>query len=374
MVLLIGNYALERQQSMLRFATMMRDGLASAGVPVELIQSEPFFGKFTLLGSFITKWLGYIDKFLLFPTRLKTKLREGATLVHICDHSNAMYAKRIGSVPVVVTCHDLLAVRGGLGEATDCPASLTGKLLQRWILAGLRRATAVACVSKATYEDAQRILPRDGAGPELQVITLGLSYSYRKLSREEVAKRLAAAPALRPELPFVLHVGSNLRRKNREGVLRIFARCKKTWPGQLVFAGDNLSESLESLGRSLGISDRIVQIGNASNELLEALYNAATAFVFPSRFEGFGWPIIEAQSCGCAVVCSSAGPMKEVAGSSALLHEPEDEQGFAADLVRLLDPTFQALWSAQSLENAKRFSAERMISEYRALYRSLDAC
>ena len=72
-----------------------------------------------------------------------------------------MYARQIRGMPVVVTCHDLLAVRGALGEQTDCPASLTGKLLQRWIVAGLRAATAVACVSKATLEDARRLVARE---------------------------------------------------------------------------------------------------------------------------------------------------------------------------------------------------------------------
>lgn len=374
MVLLIGNYALERQQSMLRFATMMRDGLIAAGIDVELIQPQPFLGKFELLGPFVAKWLGYIDKFLLFPRRLRAKLRQGVSVAHICDHSNAMYSRTVSPTPVVVTCHDLLAVRGGLGEGTDCPASMTGKLLQRWILSGLKHATVVACVSTATYQDGLRLIPPDPARARLKLIPLGLSYTYHPLPQDELTKRLSDIVELEPQKPFVLHVGSNLRRKNREGVMRVFARCKDRWPGQLVFAGDKISAPLDSLGRSLGISDRIVQVAGPGNELLEALYNGATAFLFPSRFEGFGWPIIEAQACGCPVLCSSTGPMIEVAGTGALFHEPEDEEGFAADLLRLLDADFRAVWRARSLENAKRFNTERMISEYIALYRSLGAC
>jgi hypothetical protein len=148
-----------------------------------------------------------------------------------------MYAADAKSVPVVVTCHDLLAVRGGLGEETDCPASFTGRLLQRWILGGLRRADAVACVSRATMTDAERLLGGPKGQPQLSVVTLGLNYPYRKLPHEEVAARLAAIPELGDETPFVLHVGSNLRRKNRDGVLRMFARCKDRWAGRLVFAG-----------------------------------------------------------------------------------------------------------------------------------------
>lgn len=371
MVLLIGNYAPERQQSMLRFATMMLDGLAAAGLKAELLQPQPLFGKFTAGGAFLAKWLAYVDKFLIFPSQLKTRLRRGAAIVHICDHSNAIYAKRIHSVPVVVTCHDLLAVRGGLGEATDCPASFAGKILQRWIVSGLRSAAAVPCDSFTTRQDAERIVTGGRARPKLPVITLGQSYDYRLQPIDEARARARSVLCFDPAEPFLLHVGSNLRRKNREGILRIFARVEGRWPGRLVFAGDALSEALRGLAESLGITDRIVEVVGPDNATLEALYNCATAFIFPSRFEGFGWPIIEAQACGCPVLTSATNPMAEVAGAGALLRDPSDEPGFAEDLLSLGHGPTRERWRAAALENAKRFTTERMIAEYRKLYRSL---
>ncbi|HSV62970.1 MAG TPA: glycosyltransferase [Chthoniobacterales bacterium] len=371
MILLIGNYPLERQQSMERFAMMMLDGLTAAGVQAEVIRPRPFFGHFHFAGRFVAKWLAYLDKFVFFRSTLARKIRERPALVHVCDHSNAMYAKAIDELPVVVTCHDLLAVRGALGEATDCPASATGKILQRWIVHGLESAAAVACVSPATLRDAQRLLRRTDGKPALEAIRLGLSYPYRVLSPAETRDRLARISSLKPEADFVLHVGSNLRRKNREGVLRIFARCKDDWDGSLVLAGDPLSDSLRSLGYELGIAHRIVEVPNADSETLEALYNRAVALLFPSTFEGFGWPIAEAHACGCPVLCVDREPMVEVAGEAALAHPVEDEVGFAADLLRLTNREERARWSAKALENAKRFSTARMISEYVALYRSL---
>ena len=130
---------------------------------------------------------------------------------------------------------------------------------------------------------------------------------------------------------------------------------------------------LRSLARQLSILDRVVEISDAPSELLEALYNCATALLFPSTFEGFGWPIAEAHACGCPVICVDREPMVEVAGEAALAHPVEDEPGFAADLLRLTNPDERARWSAKVLENAKRFSTARMISEYIALYRSLGA-
>ncbi|MFL6519320.1 MAG: glycosyltransferase family 4 protein [Chthoniobacterales bacterium] len=373
MILLIGNYPLDRQQSMERFAMMMLDGLTAAGIHAELVRPQPFFGRFRFGGGFVIKWLAYLDKFVLFRRRLAMRLRDRPSLVHICDHSNSMYAKWIRDVPVVVTCHDLLAVRGGLGESTDCPASVTGKLLQRWIVRGLENATVVACDSNATLRDAERLLRRPDGKPALKLITLGLNYPYRLLPNGEARGRLADVPVLKSGRQFVLHVGSNLRRKNREGVLRIFARCRERWNGLLVFAGEPLSESLRSLGQELGVSDCVVEIPNAGNEILEALYNCATALLFPSSFEGLGWPIVEAHACGCPVLCTDREPMSEVAGDAALKHPIEDEAGFAADLLRLTDPEERACWSARALENAKRFSTAKMLSEYLELYHSLGA-
>lgn len=350
---------------------MLLLGLTAAGVSAELVQPFPVFGRFRYAGKFVGKWLAYLDKFVLFPRALAKKMRDRPSVVHICDHSNAMYASAIRDLPVVVTCHDLLAVRGALGEETETPASATGKQLQQWILRGLENSTAIACVSRATLADAHRLIKRQHGRPALEQITLGLSYPYRMLPPEEARARLAKIPALAAGTQFVLHVGSNLTRKNREGVLHIFARCKENWNGALVFAGDPLSPSLVSLGRELGISDRIVEAPDADSELLEALYNCATALLFPSTFEGFGWPIAEAHACGCPVLCADREPMSEVAGDAGLLHPVEDEEGFAADLLRLTDPDERARWSAKALENAKRFSTARMIAEYSKLYRSL---
>lgn len=370
MVLLIGNYPPDHQQSMQRFAAMMLRGLTAHGVQAELMEPGAFLGNFRATGPFIAKWLAYIDKLILFPRRLRRRLAASPALVHICDHSNAIYLDQIKRVPVVVTCHDLLAVRGALGEETDCPASLTGAFLQRWILRSLRRASAIACVSRATLADAQRLIA--GTAPKLALIPNGLNYPYRRQPPGIVRSRLSIIAGLDLSRPFLLHVGSNLRRKNRPGVLRIFARCQEKWDGQLVFAGDQLSAELVSLGSKLGLEARIITVVSPGSELLEALYNGALALLYPSRFEGFGWPIIEAQACGCPVICSRGAPLPEVAGEGALLHEVDDEEGFANDAVRLfLDKTEWERRSAQSLQNAQRFTAGNMIAQYLDLYRTL---
>jgi glycosyltransferase involved in cell wall biosynthesis len=373
MVLLIGNYPADQQESMQRFANMMSRGLAAAGVPAELIQPQPLLGRFTLAGRLAAKWLGYVDKFLLFPRELKRRLAKGIDLVHICDHSNAMYAAHTCTVPTVVTCHDLLAVRGALGEETDCPASVTGKYLQRWVVSGLREANAVACASPATLRDAERIVRQRNGRPQLLLIHHGINYPYRQQRAEQARALLANIEGLELDRGFALHVGSNLRMKNREGVLRVFALTKSNWNGQLVFAGQKLTTELRSLGEKLGVLERVVEVAGPTNELLEALYSSATVLLYPSRFEGFGWPIIEAQACGCPVICSNREPMSEVGGDAALTADVDDEPAMARALLQMSNPAERALWSAKGLRNAERFRAERMIERYIDLYRALGA-
>ncbi|MEP6936816.1 MAG: glycosyltransferase family 1 protein [Chthoniobacterales bacterium] len=373
MVLLIGNYRPDQQQSMQRFASMMLHGLIAAGVDAELIEPKSLLGNFRLAGSFVAKWLAYLDKFILFPRQLRRRLRSAPapSIVHICDHSNSPYAKAVRTSPLVVTCHDLLAVRGALGEETDSPASRTGKILQRWILSGLRRARTIVCVSRSTLRDAEKFIPEAAGTGRFEHIPVGLNFPYRKLAPAIVDARLAAVRELDLARPFLLHVGSNLRRKNRDGVLRIFARYAKNCNAQMVFAGDALSPELCGIARSLGIAGEIIEVPAPANEMLEALYNRATALIFPSRFEGFGWPVIEAQACGCPIVCSNAGPLPEVAGDAALLFDVQDEEGFARGVAQLSDEEERDRWSARSLANARRFTAGEMITRYIEVYRGL---
>ena len=81
------------------------------------------------------------------------------------------------------------------------------------------------------------------------------------------------------------------------------------------------------LARRLEIAERVVEIEDAPDQLLEALYTCAVALLYPSLSEGFGWPIVEAQACGCPVICTNLPPMPETAGDAGLFRDPADEAG-----------------------------------------------
>jgi glycosyltransferase involved in cell wall biosynthesis len=370
-ILLVCNYAPDGQQSMLRFGALLRDQLQARGCEVAVLVPPARLQRAD--GGARSKWLGYADKYVLFPPRLArwveahARAAPGRTVVHVVDHSNAVYVPRRAAVPWVVTCHDLLAVRGALGEDTDCPATWLGRRLQRAIVRGLARADAIAADSASTLRDVERLVPARQAQPR-KTILLGLNHPYRRVDGHEARARLAAVPGVPWAKPFLLHVGSNLPRKNKAGVLRVFSRLAPAWPGNLVFCGAPLPEELQREAAAAGLAQRVFAVPAPENAQLEAVYSLAHALVFPSRCEGFGWPVIEAQACGCPVVCSDRTSLPEVGGDAALVHALEDEAGMAAAVARLGEPAFRAEVVARGRANLARFATERMVDAYAALY------
>lgn len=366
-VLLVGNYQFDGSTSMRIWANAIDRELNRIGVDARLIAPRPVFGKLKPSAHGIGKWLGYIDRFAVFPRELRAAAAK-ADIVHLCDHGGAMYASMIKGIPVLVTCHDMIAVRGARGELPELRSSRFGQLLQRWICHGMREATRVACVSRATFEDACRIL---GTDKNLRIVLNGLNHPFRPLALGEVERRLAALGAI--HAPFVLHLGSNLAYKNREGVLRTFSKAAARTSLHLVIAGEALDQNLVRLARKLQIEDRLVQIVRPDVAVIEALYNHAVCLLFPSRYEGFGWPPIEAQACGCPVVASDIPPFAETLGQSAVLKPVKDEAGMAAAVQRLTcDEEFREQVRQSGFENVRaRFQTARMIGEYVTLYREL---
>jgi glycosyltransferase involved in cell wall biosynthesis len=365
-VALVGNYAPDAQESMRRYAELLRDGLRVAGHDSYIVEPRVIVNVVGQRRGGIGKWLGNVDKYALGPRQM-AGIGDGADVVHICDHSNAVYIPASSRVPHVITCHDLLAVRGARGENTDCPASLTGRWLQSGVLRGLRRADAVACVSIATLRDARRLM--NGFTGELAVIANALNYPYRRIDHCALLERLAQVPGLPATDGYVLNVGSNLRRKNRECVVRAFARIAPRWAGKLVFAGQPLTSELRDLARQLSIADRVLEVDKPDNSLLEALYGGALALMFPSRFEGFGWPIVEAQACGCAVICSDRAPHPEVSGGAAVFCDADDAAAFAGAVLRLVDNPMQRRELVRAgFRNAARYDVPTMINQFLALY------
>jgi glycosyltransferase involved in cell wall biosynthesis len=370
-VVLLGNYAPARQQSMLRFAAMLLEGWRRRNIAAFLVQPLPWAA--SRAPASLRKWAAYVDQYLRFPSHAAGFASAigwdpaKPTVFHICDHSNSLYLRGLSGRRVVLTCHDLLAVRGARGEPTYCPASPTGRILQALILSHLRRTPWVACDSSATCADFRRLTGR-GDDPRIVTIPLALNAPFAPVARADAERRLARFTGLL-DAPFVLHVGSGLPRKNRLTILRALALAQPRWKGRAVFAGEPLTDSERAGAASLGLSlENVREVVGATHEELATLYSCAHALVFPSYSEGYGWPVLEAQACDCPVICSNVTSLPELATGSARLRDPDDARGIAEDIVSLADPAARAALIAAGRANVAAHGETRMFDAYANLY------
>lgn len=389
-VLLVGNYSTDRQESMQRFAELLEAELQALRISVEKIAPHPWIGLLKPAATGLGKWLGYIDKFVVFPIHLRSVIRrlrrqQGAPgrnrlIVHICDHSNSPYTAWLHDTPHLVTCHDLLAVRAARGEFSETRTGWSGRILQRWIVRRLTKARMIVCDSLATETDVCRLVP--GSSEKVRTIPIALNHPYRPMSRGEAVsffaklRAQASAPrSLAPDSSYILHVGGNQWYKNRAGVIQIYKalRAKMERPPLLIMAGKSLTPELRAVVEQAGVSDSVLCFEECDNETLRALYSHARCLLFPSFAEGFGWPVLEAMACGCPVMTSHRGSLPEVGGDAVVYIDPDDHAAAAGKVAELLSESdaARAGRTQRGLRRAAEFSTERMAREYAAVYSEL---
>ncbi len=199
----------------------------------------------------------------------------------------------------------------------------------------LRDADAVIAISQATKDDLVRLF---GLAPErVRVIYPGIDHSL--FNRDNAVDRLRQAEVLgRYAISgrYLLYVGDSEWRKNLRRVLEALAGMQKEIGLVLVGKRAQTDETLNGWVRELGLQGRVITPGFVPDRDLPPLYGAAQAFVFPSLYEGFGLPVVEAMACGCPVITSNVSSLPEVAGGAALLVDPKSVEEIRAAILKVL--------------------------------------
>jgi glycosyltransferase involved in cell wall biosynthesis len=215
------------------------------------------------------------------------------------------------------------------------------------------------------------------------VTHMGLNYPYTPMPVEQARDRVAQLLGLSSLPPFLLHVGGEQWYKNRRGVLAMYAALRRRLLAsgkpvpRLVFVGPPLGSASAALVRAEpGLAAEVHVLSEIDNESLRACYSAAEALLFPSFEEGFGWPIVEAQACGCRVITTGKAPMDEVGGEGPAYLSPDDlfaPETCAAAIEAVLteDAGARARRIERGFANVHRFSTESMIAAYTDIYREL---
>jgi glycosyltransferase involved in cell wall biosynthesis len=171
---------------------------------------------------------------------------------------------------------------------------------------------------------------------------------------------------------FVLYLGINKPHKNLVALVEAWAQVETDAPLVIAGAWDERYTQVKERAAALGLGARVRFLGPVSNDDQPALYAAATVFVFPSVYEGFGLPVIEAMACGTAVACSSSSSLLEVAREAGMLFNPSQREEIIEVLSRLLsDEVLRDRLQLQGLEKAERYKWEGTAAKTIAIYRSL---
>ncbi len=235
----------------------------------------------------------------------------------------------LSKVPTVVTVHDLAVF-----VSPSARPALKTRIAERLLLRlAIHKAAKVITVSASTKRDLIGLFAVPDA--KIHVSLLGVDHEiYRddtSTDDDSILRKYQLEPG------YLLFIGTLEPRKNIEGLMRAYARTKTDRP--LVIGGQKgwYYQSIFTAVRELRLTSRVHFLGRVPDADLPALYRQAYAFLFPSFYEGFGLPVLEALACGTPVICSNVSSLPEIVGQAGLLIDPSQPKAIAGALQNILD-------------------------------------
>ena len=297
--------------------------------------------------------------------------RLGCDVVHV---PHLFWIPRGLSCPYILTVHDLLEHMYGSRNASSLRRSLHFYLTRRV----LRKAARVLAVSQFTRNEIEKLLSIPDE--RIEVVYNAIDERFLRGHATEADRELIAQRYL-VNYPFILYAGAIRPHKNVVRIIEAFSALKselqkeQLFPDlKLIIIGDDLS-SHPRLRRTVvrsGVQNDVRFLGFVPIEVLCIFYDVAKIFVFPSLYEGFGLPPLEAMAHGTPVVTSNTSSLPEVAGNAALLVNPENVFEIRRGLQRaLLDPALRAQMKQRGYEQAQRFSWTASVSRILEIYREV---
>lgn len=290
----------------------------------------------------------------------RTAARGGFDLVHAPGNIKSFLLFPRSDAKKVLTLHDL--------TPRILPQTHKWKIRQefRWLLEpAIIRSDGIVCDSGATLRDLRQIIPAAAMRPS-EVIHLGADSRYF-----DAGARRPPRPDFVPD-PYFLCVGSIEPRKNLVTVLRAFARRRASGGREhLVVVGPKGwgNKEFYRLVTSLSLDEVIHFTGYVREEQMPALYAHALALLYPSSYEGFGLPVVEAMAAGCPVVTSNVSSLPEVAGEAGILVRPQDEEALAHAIAAISeDDTLRARLVIMGRTQASQFTWTRAAQRTQAFF------
>lgn len=254
---------------------------------------------------------------------------------------------------IVLTVYDMIH------ERFCMDASMQGPTSHQKMLA-VQRADHIICISEQTRQDLIELFGVDPS--KTSVVHLGFTLTQNESAREDVI----------PPRPYLLYVGSRRGYKNFDGLLHAYAASPTLRENLdlICFGGGDFTDEEVNLLHQLELSRENVRHVTGGDAVLASYYRAASVFVYPSMYEGFGIPPLEAMSFSCPVVCSSVSSIPEVVGTAAEMFDPYDSVSIRLALERVVsDSVLRQELIARGMERIKHFSWEKCARETIDVYR-----
>ncbi|AGY58266.1 glycosyltransferase family 4 protein [Gloeobacter kilaueensis] len=316
------------------------------GRPLRALLPEQYLSAGPKAHSEIVRTPGHLARLGWNQFVLPTKLRKGEVLFNPVPEGSVL-----SPCPQVSTAHDVIPL--------IFPEFFPRKqaYFRYLVPACLRSSTHILCDSAQTRADLVRFYDLDPAKMSVVPLACDRSRFYPRPVLPERLARYELAPG-----NYFFYVGAHEPHKNLARLIEAFAQVAGEWPGVLAIAGafdPRYTPALVRLTEKLQIAHRVRWLDYLDPDDLPCVYSAAHAFVFPSLYEGFGLPVLEAMACGTAVLASARGSLAEVTGEAAVLVEAECPDAIADGMRQLLEPAVRADYRARGLAQAQRFSWER---------------
>ena len=296
-----------------------------------------------------------------------TKLPEmNADVFHVMDGSQAYISDWIKQSASIATVHDIIPFLQLMGHLDNSHLGKSSGWVIKKSIKGLKKVTHMIAVSNNTAID----LSRTSNINSKTVSVIPNAIPQEIYSNSDSSQSLSWSERRETRHAYILHVGNNAFYKNRKGLLKIFSQIRSFCEIGLKLVGSPPTPKEKQIIHELKIDKFVTFIVNSNDETLFDLYRKATLFLFPSLYEGFGWPPLEAMAFGCPVVCSNAASLPEVVGDAALTCSADDEEEMVRNcLVVLQNDSVANDLIERGYNRVKLFSIERMGQQIMEVYK-----